>query len=275
MANTIDPSQVDSFLNNISQIESGGGKYMNHKEVTTGLQKGQTAIGRYGLLPNTVDEIANGSSDPKIKSLLDMSGKEKKTALESNPDLERKVASTLAQKVLSNQGGDQEKAAYTWLNGHNLTPQQVEDRDYQNSDYVQKFKKLEGPMASNTPSKIQNLAGKGVVDTPLSIDNTPQASKIKQYLSGGPIVTPSTDDGMGVKSLYQQQQADLTNSISNPARLPAQVQPIVDDTPAQDAPMLSPVKVNATPPMSIGESIDKQSRIPGIMEVLNRIKGGQ
>ena len=51
--------QVKSFLKNISQIESRGGEDMNHPEIKSGIHKGTKAIGRYGLMPNTVGEVLN------------------------------------------------------------------------------------------------------------------------------------------------------------------------------------------------------------------------
>lgn len=140
---------VDDFLNNISQIESSGGKNFNHKTIQSGIQKGTTAIGRYGLMPNTVDEAIvraknSGDDDGSLDDILGMDADTKKSFLEGNPDIEHKIARSLASTVLNKQAGDTEKAAYAWNHGSNLSPDSIDDRDYSNDDYVKKFKKVTG-----------------------------------------------------------------------------------------------------------------------------------
>ena len=135
---------IDDFLDSIGQVESGGGENFNHKLITSGMHKGHRAIGTYGLMPNTVDEViqrskASPNYDPDLDRVLDMDPVEKKQYIENNPNVEKKIARTLASYVLNRQGGDQEKAAYAWNQGHNLTPDKIASTDYKNSDYVKKF----------------------------------------------------------------------------------------------------------------------------------------
>lgn len=137
------PNRIRSFLNNISQIESSGGKNFNHKPVQTGIQAGTTAIGRYGLMPNTVNEVLNrlrmnGQITPELNQLRNLDPVTLKSTLEKNPNLEDQIAQSLAGKVLDTQQ-DEDKAAYSWHKGHNLTPEQVDSRDYQDNDYVKKY----------------------------------------------------------------------------------------------------------------------------------------
>lgn len=134
--------QRDNFLDVISQLESSGGTNLNHKPVIHGIQAGDTAMGQYGLMPNTVNELLNrqrlnNSRDPaSVESSSDM-----KQQIENNPILEKQLANQLAQQVLT-KNADPSMAAYAWHMGHNLTPQQIQDRDYQNNGYVQKFNKI-------------------------------------------------------------------------------------------------------------------------------------
>jgi hypothetical protein len=135
---------VDNFLDSIGQVESGGGENFNHKPITSGMHKGHRAIGTYGLMPNTVDEViqrSKGSTnyDPNMDKVLEMDPVEKKQFLETNPDVEKKIARTLASYVLKRQGGDEEKAAYAWNQGHNLSPDKIASMGYRDSDYVKKF----------------------------------------------------------------------------------------------------------------------------------------
>lgn len=143
--------KIKSFLNNISQIESSGGTNFNHPTINTGIHAGQTAIGRYGLMPNTVSEVLNrmrlnGTLTPELQQLQQLDPDTLKSTLEKNPNLEDQIAGTLANKVLTQQPNEEE-AAYSWHQGHNLKPEAIEQKDYQNSDYVKKYdmyKKLQG-----------------------------------------------------------------------------------------------------------------------------------
>ncbi len=144
---------VDGFLNTIAQIESSGGKDFNHSTMQSGIHAGEAAMGRFGLMPNTLREIAvrakrEGKLNDQMKSAIDIEDSQKlKELIESNPEIERMFAEQLAQRVLK-KFPDSEQAAYSWNQGHNLTPEAVQKRDYKNSDYVKKFNNLRNKLAS-------------------------------------------------------------------------------------------------------------------------------
>jgi hypothetical protein len=119
--------QRDNFLNTISQIESSGGQNINHPVSNAPIQAGQQAVGQYGLMPNTVQEMARRTRGPA-------------SIAPGSPE-EQQVAEQLATRVL-NRFQDPNMAAYAWHSGHNLTPDQVKERDYMNDPYVQKFQKI-------------------------------------------------------------------------------------------------------------------------------------
>ena len=48
---------VDKFLDTTSGIESSFGRNKQHKQLQHGMHKGMSAIGSFGLMPNTVDDI--------------------------------------------------------------------------------------------------------------------------------------------------------------------------------------------------------------------------
>lgn len=138
---------VGSFLDVISQIESSGGKNLNHPMMQSGIHEGHRAMGKFGLMPNTVTEVAtrmerDGTITPEIRALAAMSPVEMKRAIEENTDYEEQLARYLGTHILKNQEGDMEKAAYSWNQGHNLTPDTIENRNYKEHDYVQKYKKI-------------------------------------------------------------------------------------------------------------------------------------
>ena len=135
--------KIKNFLKIISQIESSGGKNYNHPLIKKGPHTGHRAIGKYGLMPNTVSEIINrirmsGASTPELQNLSKLDPHVLKTTLETNPEIENKLAEALAQRVLEKQQ-DEEKAAYSWFQGHNLSPERIEEEPYKEHDYVKKY----------------------------------------------------------------------------------------------------------------------------------------
>lgn len=123
------PNPSDAFLQAISQIESSGGKNTNHPVSNAPIQAGQKAIGQYGMMPNTVDEMMKRSGTRGPASIMPGS------------PAEDQMAHQLADRVL-NRVQDPNMAAYAWHSGHNLTPEQIQQRDYLNDPYVQKFQKI-------------------------------------------------------------------------------------------------------------------------------------
>lgn len=143
---------VKKFLKNIAEVESSGGQNFDHAEIKSGIHAGDRAIGRYGLMPKTVGEVLNrmriqGTLTPELDQLNQLDGPTLKDVLEQNPQLEDQIAETLADRVLSRQQ-DEEKAAYSWNQGHNLSPDRISTLPYKESDYVRKYnsyKKIREP----------------------------------------------------------------------------------------------------------------------------------
>lgn len=142
--NAFGAQKEDKFLWNLSQIESSGGENLDHPTISWDHpMKGQKAIGKWGLLKPTVDEIVNrhnleGSN--KYDHLRAMDRDQLSDYLGKNPNVELDLARYLAKLVLTNQRGNEHKAAYAWLNGHNLSPKSITKDHIKNSDYVSKYK---------------------------------------------------------------------------------------------------------------------------------------
>ena len=136
--------KIKNFLNTIGKIESSGGTDYDHNLIQKGIHKGHRAAGRYGLMPNTVTEVVNrarmnGTLTPELEALGKLDPETMKAVLECNTELEDQVAERLADHVLKIQLEDEEKAAYSWHQGHNLTPDRIEEKPYKESDYVKKY----------------------------------------------------------------------------------------------------------------------------------------
>lgn len=141
----------DRFLQLISQIESSGGRDLAHSVIDSGIHKGDRAVGRYGLMPNTVETLNNIKKrdqqfgpDENITSQLN--NDELDEFVQSNPRVEDNYANQLADYVLNKTDGDMEKAAFLWNQGQytpkeDLTPELMEQ-----TDYVQKFNQIKEMM---------------------------------------------------------------------------------------------------------------------------------
>jgi hypothetical protein len=127
-------AQVREFLRRIGLLESSGGINTDHPEVTHGLNAGTNAVGTYGLMPATAQDLDKSSG---VNQLQDMDKDEAQNKLEQDPELTDRLAATLASKLLNK--NDQDTAAYKWLNGQYSQPS---DEDLENSDRVRKFRVL-------------------------------------------------------------------------------------------------------------------------------------
>jgi len=83
--------------------------------------------------------IALFPSHDQLRNITSLPPDQMKQVVEQNPDYEQAMAEFLANHVLTRQQGDEEKAAYSWFQGHNLTPEKIEQRPYRKHDYVQKY----------------------------------------------------------------------------------------------------------------------------------------
>lgn len=127
--------QVREFLKKMSLIESSGGKNTDHPEVTTGVNAGTSAVGDYGIMPLTAQNL-----DKKygINQLQDMNPDEVSDKLSDNPELQQRLAETFASKLLSQ--NPTETAAYKWQYGQNSHP---DPEQIDQSDRIRKFRSLQ------------------------------------------------------------------------------------------------------------------------------------
>lgn len=152
----MDEEQLKHFLEVIKMIESSGGKNTDHKEMDSGIQAGTAAMGSYGLMPNTVKEMSKRMKSPSPEATQFAQLPPEQMGQSLTPDVENAYAQALAQRVLNRQSGDEEKAAYSWMYGHNLKPHQVEERGYQTDPYVEKYNMYKAQMFP----KVRQLIGK-------------------------------------------------------------------------------------------------------------------
>lgn len=178
---------LKEFLDHIAQIESNKGQNTNHPVIQHGMHRGMHAIGQYGLMPLTAQELAKNSQDPNIALLAHSSPDQLTQQLQQHPEIQQKLAEQLAQQVLQRQHGDPLRAAYAWNQGHNLSPDQIPQEKLDASPYVQKYQKLDpGMNPDKDPATIQRDIQSAKSMPPYTkekaMDEQPSAEALKAFL---------------------------------------------------------------------------------------------
>lgn len=137
----------DHFLHNVMQVETSGGKNLNHPKINYGIHKGHQAVGRFALMPLTIKEISKrhvitGGNDDELHDLATSHPDTISKKIKKNPELELKVARALARHVIDRHGDNTPNAAFAWKYGHNLKAKNIDPHKRDNDVYIQKFKKL-------------------------------------------------------------------------------------------------------------------------------------
>ena len=155
--------KISNFLKAISLNESSGGQNLNHPTMNSGIHKGDSAVGKYGLMPNTIKETVGrmGRSHPLNKKYASMDNSKMADEINQNPEHEKEITTHLANRLHDKFAGDTNKMAYAWNQGHNLTSDHFENehKDYKNHDYVKKFNENSSNLEKN-PKLNRQLAGK-------------------------------------------------------------------------------------------------------------------
>lgn len=134
--------QIKRFLHAISMNETSGGKNLDHETMQSGIHQGSTAVGAYGLMPNTVQEMhrrmrneGRSDFDPDV---VNADPQQVEELLRSNPGLQQQAAEYMASHLINKTGGDLDAAAYGWRYGHNQSPDDLIEKSIDNP-YVQSF----------------------------------------------------------------------------------------------------------------------------------------
>ena len=153
----MDP-KTQAFLNIIAQLETSGGKNLNHQQMQQGLHAGDTALGRYGLMPNTILNVAAkmnaaGKLDEDTAPLHQIPKEQMQDYLQNYPIAEEKVANFLARNLLARNKGNEPAAAYSWHSGSELQPNDI-TKENLNSYYPQRYLNLKKEAQKKALSNI-------------------------------------------------------------------------------------------------------------------------
>jgi hypothetical protein len=126
--------QLQQFLKKIAELESNSGQNTEHVPMKAGMHKGTAAVGNYGLMPLTAQDLDRQYS---VNELQNMPKEDVQKKLEQNPELQKRLAETLASKLLKNNPED--VAAHKWLYGQYSKPT---PKELEKSERIRKFRVL-------------------------------------------------------------------------------------------------------------------------------------
>jgi len=129
--------RVQDFLKKMSQIESSGGKNLNHPIIKDpdSIHVGTKAVGEYGIMPLTAQEMDKRFKTNKLKG---MNKFEVQEYLEQNPELAEQLSESMASRLVD-EHGEGEDANYMWQHGHNKAPSKEK---VEKADRTRKFRVL-------------------------------------------------------------------------------------------------------------------------------------
>lgn len=123
----VDPKELEVFRRITADIESSNGQNMNHRMMESGIHKGTSAIGTYGVMPNTLKEFSNRLPNPELKDISKLSYLEMKDKLEKDKELEERIFKNVGSWLLDKYGNARD-ASYAYQHGHNIDPEVVAKR---------------------------------------------------------------------------------------------------------------------------------------------------
>lgn len=176
----------DEQLQNISAIESSGGRDLRHPTATKGVNAGSTAYGQFGLMPNTIrgtaEALTNKQSElykslppeieePDVAALRDLDDTQLKAKLQANPDLANKVARLTYQDTVAKHGNNPLVNQYTWLQGPNTPEAKITPEAMTSNDIL-----------AGRAQKLIDLQNKNQQDVPQEQTMDPRFQKVKDLL---------------------------------------------------------------------------------------------
>lgn len=147
------------FLSSVKQVESSGGKNTQHETVESGPLKGQTAYGKYGLMPVTIQETIKNNPNLKARygKILNLNHHQVHAYMKAHPHLEDEVANKHASRLVRVFNGDMDSMAMAWLNGITGTLKAKEQgKNLSDHWYVKRIRDAASkPLESQKKSKIK------------------------------------------------------------------------------------------------------------------------
>lgn len=109
----------NKMLQTISQVESSGGKNINHGIGGGPIHGNERAFGKYGLMPETIREVIKGNKDLKARhaKALALKGDIFNKYMADHKGLEDQIADRHLAHLEKHFGNDPDMLGYAWLEG--------------------------------------------------------------------------------------------------------------------------------------------------------------
>lgn len=148
------------FQQLLSLLESSSGKQMQHSPVETGMHEGTKAMGEFGIMPITAQELSKQDSNKSELDKLIMGADPAsiEEILASNPGKYQEYVDQMSNKVLDKSGGNAEEAAMRWLAGPNSSKRRianVAEETPGRAEKIQEFLKSSQPVEPSFTEKLQ------------------------------------------------------------------------------------------------------------------------
>lgn len=130
------------MLASIASVESSKGRNQNFPSVG-GIHQGESAFGKYGLMPATIRETIHMNADLKQKhgKAVNLKGDDMRRYMADNPGLEDAVAAKHLQRLEHHFGQNPSKIGYAWLEGIRGTYRAEKNKkDIENHWHVKRVK---------------------------------------------------------------------------------------------------------------------------------------
>lgn len=138
------PDYIRKIADGLSQIESAGGKYLNHEPQTKGIHAGTTAGGAMGIMPITLkDQIKESQSlgmpiDPRVLALSQMSTGGITRNLNKDRNLDNATQEQLLRLLLHKKQGDEAEVVEAHRRG-SYGASKTNDVQTMKDPYVRKY----------------------------------------------------------------------------------------------------------------------------------------
>lgn len=143
-------SDKRAFKKLMSAIESDNNPNAVHKPVPGEMHKGTSAIGQYGMMPITIQDIARQLSEKsELDKLIENANPNQvQEILQSNPQKYDQYSDLMAEKVLNKAGGDPMDAAMKWRWGPDSQEKLADHPEYKQrvNDKMNEVKRTEAPL---------------------------------------------------------------------------------------------------------------------------------
>lgn len=120
-----DPNGIRDKYKRINRImESRDGQNINHRIMQSGIHEGTSAMGEYGIMPTTAQDMLKHSKDPLDQLIVDSDPNRVEEILKGNPQVYDRLVDKETNKI-ANKTEDPVAASLLWNAGSNHSSDEI------------------------------------------------------------------------------------------------------------------------------------------------------